>query len=265
MIGARPRRRLEQNDRAAAPHGPLLAVADEVTVFGESRAYEVTRHRHPAWKAVLPLRGSVRVDGTVGAGVLVPPQYDHTCATSDGFVAVFLDPWRLRADRSGPTWLDARGVRRLVGALGECAIERFGPCAEDEGRARCASAHAHPPNVDSDALRHELAALAGPPAPVDPRVLHAVRSSAGAARLDGVAAEVGLSPARLRALFRTEVGVPLGVMRRWLRLRTAVGALVDGGGAVADAAVAAGFSDQAHLTRTARTLVGRTPASLLPR
>ncbi|WP_239590296.1 helix-turn-helix domain-containing protein [Streptomyces aureoverticillatus] len=195
------------------------------------------------WKAVLPLRGGVRVNGSVGAGVLVPPQYAHTCATSTGFVAVFLDPWRLRADRSGPTWLDARGVRRLVEALGECgAADGFGP----------------------GALCCELAALAGPPAPVDPRVLHAVRGGPGALRLTEVAAEIGLSPTRLRALVRAEVGVPLGVLRRWRRLRTAVGALVDGGGVIADAAAAAGFSDQAHLTRTARTLVGRTPASLRP-
>ncbi|MFD9076739.1 hypothetical protein, partial [Streptomyces lasiicapitis] len=82
------------------------------------------------WKAVLPLRGGVRVNGGVGAGVLVPPQHAHTCATSTGFVAVFLDPWCLRADRSGPTWLDARGVRRLVEALGACgAAEGVGPGA----------------------------------------------------------------------------------------------------------------------------------------
>lgn len=239
MVGARPRRRIGRNDRAEQRRAPLLAVADDVSLFAETAAYEVTRHRHPVWKVVLPERGGVRVDGVVGAGVLVPPQYAHTCATSAGFVAVFLAPWCVRADPDRPTWLDGGSVRRLVAASGA--------------------------DLDADALRRELAALTEAPAPVDPRVLHAARSSTGAARLDAVAAEVGLSGPRLRALVRAEVGVPLGAMRRWGRLRAAVGALVDGGTGPAEAAAAAGFCDQAHLTRTARDFLGRTPGSLPPR
>lgn len=217
----------------------MLSGTSGVALFAEPRGYEVTRHRHPVWKVVLPDRGGVRVDGVVGAGVLVPPQYAHACATSAGFVAAFLDPWCVRADPGGPTWLDAGSVRRLAAASGA--------------------------DLDADALHRELAALTGAPAPVDPRVPHAVRSSAGAPRLDAVAAEVGLSPSRLRALVRAEVGVPLGAMRRWGRLRAAVGALLDGGAAPADAAAAAGFCDQAHLARTARGFLGRTPGSLPPR
>ncbi|TGB08884.1 helix-turn-helix domain-containing protein [Streptomyces sp. MZ04] len=106
--------------------------------------------------------------------------------------------------------------------------------------------------------------FAGPPTAVDARVRHAVLTCGRAARLDAVAADVGLSPARLRTLVRTEVGIPLGTLRQWERLRTAVGSLVQGGTDIAEAATAAGFADQAHLTRTVRRLAGRTPGSLRP-
>ena len=215
-----------------------FAADHEITVFAEPRPYEVSRHRHPAWKLVLPVGGRVTVGAEAGAGVLVPPQLEHTCGTSSGFVAVFLEPWCVpgTARAMWPAWLGAWQVRRMLDALG--------------------------PDLDGAALRAELAAVAGPPATVDARVTHAVRACGRATRLDSLAADVGLSPARLRALVRAEVGIPLGTLRQWERLRTAVGSLVSGDEGIADAAATAGFADQAHLTRTVRRLVGRTPASL---
>ncbi|MEV0322894.1 helix-turn-helix domain-containing protein [Streptomyces sp. NPDC050658] len=207
----------------------------EITVFAESRPYEVPRHRHPAWKLVLPAGGQVTVGERGGPGVLVPPQWEHGCGTRSGFVAVFLEPWCL-PHAARPEWLDAAQAGRLRDALG--------------------------PDLDAAALHAELTAFAGPPTVVDPRVAYAVRSCGAADRLDSVAADVGLSPARLRSLVRAEVGIPLGTLRQWARLRAAVESLVVGGAAVAEAAVTAGFADQAHLSRTVRRLVGRTPGSL---
>ncbi|MEV2272631.1 helix-turn-helix domain-containing protein [Nonomuraea africana] len=67
------------------------------------------------------------------------------------------------------------------------------------------------------------------------------------------------SPPPLRRL-RAEVGIPLVRLRQWARLRSAIAHL--SGHHVAQAAAAAGFADQAHLTRTARGLLGRTPSSI---
>ncbi|MGO4418134.1 helix-turn-helix domain-containing protein, partial [Streptomyces sp. MCAF7] len=78
--------------------------------------------------------------------------------------------------------------------------------------------------------------------------------------LGAVAAEVGLSAPRLRALVREAVGTPLAMLRQWARLRDVVAALP--GASPATAAAYAGFADQAHLTRTSRKLIGRTPGSL---
>ncbi|MGW0534107.1 helix-turn-helix domain-containing protein [Streptomyces sp. NPDC003032] len=182
--------------------------------------------------------------------MLVPPRYTHVCATTSAFVAVFLDPWCLRADPSAPTWLDGRAVRRLLDASGS------GDGAGGVGGV-----------PDVEALRAEVASVAGPRTGVDPRVPYAVRAAcAPASRIDAVAAELGLSPARLRALVAAEVGIPLATLRQWGRLRAAFGSLVGEGGAggvrIADAAADAGFADQAHLTRAARRFTGRTPGSL---
>nr|WP_225953685.1 helix-turn-helix domain-containing protein [Kibdelosporangium phytohabitans] len=81
--------------------------------------------------------------------------------------------------------------------------------------------------------------------------------------MPGVAAAVGLSPQRLRALARQQLGMPLTRWRVWARLRRAAEALRDGQSLV-DAAVTAGFADQAHLTRQMREMMGITPAAVLP-
>ncbi|GAA2082470.1 hypothetical protein GCM10009801_42240 [Streptomyces albiaxialis] len=196
-----------------------------LTLFAEPRPYAVRRHRHPAWKLVLSEGEAVATGGRAvsGPGLLVPPQLAHACRTTAGYAALFLDPWLL----AGPaeiTPLSAASVRRLRAAL-----------------------------PDLDSAYEELVALTGAaPAELDPRVAYALNSGASAE-------EVGLSPVRLRALVRESVGVPLVLLRRWARLRTAVTALAQA--PPATAAAEAGFADQPHLTRTARTLLGRTPGS----
>lgn len=77
-----------------------------------------------------------------------------------------------------------------------------------------------------------------------------------------LAAAVGVSPQRLRALAGRELGMPLTRWRVWSRLRKAVEALRSGR-PPAEAAVIAGFSDQAHFTRQMREMMGLTPAVVL--
>jgi methylphosphotriester-DNA--protein-cysteine methyltransferase len=117
--------------------------------------------------------------------------------------------------------------------------------------------------ADLAAAKAELTELTGAGHALDPRVAHAVQESTradSAAQIRGIAADVGLSPSRMRALVRASVGIPLVRLRRWSRLRAAIAGLP--GESVAAAAASAGFADQAHLTRTARDLLGRAPASI---
>ncbi|WP_460761937.1 helix-turn-helix domain-containing protein [Nocardiopsis oceani] len=230
---------LERNARRAA-----FVAGDTVTVFMEDAAFGVTRHREPAWKVVLGVGGPVEVGlGTgrsvIGAGVVVPPELEHTCAAEGAFAALFVDPWSLETDRC-PAVLDENRVRWLLDALGPVM---------DGG-------------ADPDAAFAELTRVSGAGRGLDPRLEYAVRSSAGATDLpiSSIAGEVGLSPVRLRALVGDAVGVPLVRLRRWARLRAAISALAHS--SLAEAAAEAGFADQAHFTRTAGSLIGRTPGSL---
>lgn len=76
--------------------------------------------------------------------------------------------------------------------------------------------------------------------------------------LTGIAAEVGLSTGRLSNLFSSHIGASPARYRRWRRLRLAL-ELLGRGARIVDAALAAGFSDEAHLNRTCVEMIGITP------
>ena len=63
---------------------------------------------------------------------------------------------------------------------------------------------------------------------------------------------------RLRALSQTQFGVPLSKLVMWGKVRSACLAMARGA-SLADAALDAGFADQAHLTRTMSDVIGLTP------
>jgi AraC-like DNA-binding protein len=99
---------------------------------------------------------------------------------------------------------------------------------------------------------------------LDPRSVSELNILAGSdIPLPSVAAEVGLSPQRLRALARQQLGMSLARWRVWARLGRAAEEL-QSGSSLADAAITAGFADQAHLTRQMREMMGLTPAAVLP-
>lgn len=69
---------------------------------------------------------------------------------------------------------------------------------------------------------------------------------------------VGLSPARLRGLAQAQMQAPLSQWLLWRKLQRAGREMALGAG-LAEAAVAGGFADQAHLNRTTRRMFGVTP------
>lgn len=75
----------------------------------------------------------------------------------------------------------------------------------------------------------------------------------------GVISEaVGLSEVRLRSLARQELGVPMskiGILKKVVKAAEAIA----GGASLSEAAIDAGFSDQAHLTRAFKQVIGLTP------
>jgi AraC-like DNA-binding protein len=79
--------------------------------------------------------------------------------------------------------------------------------------------------------------------------------------LEQLAERVGLSPSRLMHVFTESVGIPIRPYLRWLRVQRAATAIVTGV-PLATAAIEAGFSDAAHMSRTFKQMFGLTPSAL---
>jgi AraC-like DNA-binding protein len=107
-----------------------------------------------------------------------------------------------------------------------------------------------------------LAARLAAAAP-DPRVLAAARrlARAPAMPVPALAELVGLGERQLRRRFADGVGYGPKTFARIARFGAAY-TLLRAGGSPAAAAASAGYADQAHLTREAGALAGRTPAAL---
>lgn len=78
-------------------------------------------------------------------------------------------------------------------------------------------------------------------------------------RVSDVAKRAGVHPVYLARCVRRWFGVGVADLLRTLRLRAAVSRCVDASGTIADAAHAAGFSDEAHFNRTFRAATGLSP------
>lgn len=80
-------------------------------------------------------------------------------------------------------------------------------------------------------------------------------------RADVLAAQTGLSASRFQHRFRAHTGMALRPYLRWRRLLAAIERMMRGA-AITEAALAAGFSDAAHFTRTMRRHFGIAPSAL---
>ncbi|MFL6083884.1 MAG: helix-turn-helix domain-containing protein [Mycobacterium sp.] len=103
--------------------------------------------------------------------------------------------------------------------------------------------------------------------PFDRRLVDRARAAIhdrhpAAGGLFGLAALVDASPYRLSRAFPRQLGVSVTRYRNRVRVGWALDQLDRGEASIGDMAASLGFADQAHLTRTVRDHVGRTPAAL---
>ena len=120
---------------------------------------------------------------------------------------------------------------------------------------------------NAGSLRHEIIAALDdidqvPTGRLDPRLLdvleHLNQNLDNPSILDA-AKRCGLSRARVRTLAREQMGMPLSTWVTWRKLVEANKALSDGTN-LTDAALAGGFADQAHFSRTMKRMFGVTPS-----
>jgi AraC family transcriptional regulator len=79
--------------------------------------------------------------------------------------------------------------------------------------------------------------------------------------IEALSARVYLSPSRFAHLFKKVVGVPVRRYVLWLKMRRALD-LAIAGDSLTTAALSAGFSDSAHLSRSVRAMMGIAPEFL---
>ncbi len=221
-------------------------------------------HAHHALHLVLARSGVLHVElegeRHEVAGVLTPPDLRHAIdGEGHDVVLVFVDPEshagtgleRMLAAQGGGPWWIAAAERDAW--LAELPVQPSTSALETWTRAwllargvgRTAPLEQHPK------VRKLLADLRE--RPLD-----------GDLSLQTLAAELGLSPSRLMHAFTDSTGLPLRAYLRWLRVQRAAAAIA-AGRPLAQAAVEAGFSDAAHMTRSFRDMFGLPPSALADR
>jgi AraC family transcriptional regulator len=87
-------------------------------------------------------------------------------------------------------------------------------------------------------------------------------------KLSEIAAEAGVHPVHLAREFRKYYGTSVGEYLRRVRIEYACRELMGSNAAVTNIAIAAGFADQSHFSRTFKRFCGTTPgryrASVVP-
>ena len=209
--------------------------------IGESR-FEVGRihysgpagdnamHRHAALQLVLQGKGVRYEGGFCDVPFYVRPMAAHQLEQAEQVELLLIEP----SSRFGQALLRALPAEP-IGTLPKGSMQ-----LEHDGDTRAAQI----PEPLVRALEH----LSGEGA--------LQRTIGGAARAAGV------SVSRLRAMANRALGVSLSRWRLWQALQTALQHLAEGD-SIADAAFAAGFSDQAHLTRSMKATLGLTPGAVL--
>ncbi|MFI2073541.1 MULTISPECIES: AraC family transcriptional regulator [Streptomyces] len=196
-------------------------------------------HGHAAFQIAIALQGGVTMLDASGTchrdvALIVPPMVRHRMLAATSLRVFFVDPHCAFADR---------------------LRER---CGDDVNGITAA------PDLSELREEHVRPAGARPSSRIDGRLLAAMDALADrSVPMPRLAEEVGLSPQRLRALARHQLGMPLARWRIWQRLIRAAEALREGQ-SLADAAITGGFADQAHLNRQMRDMMGLTPSVLRP-
>lgn len=211
---------------------------------------EAARHAHTAIQIVWPVAGEPWViNGESGSGAaLVGSNAPHGLDLAAGWI-ILLEP------QSDP---GRRAQKRLQG-LDWCVL----PSLPDY--------QPHPQEQDDHPLRPVWRALDMPDRPDSSPAVNDARLHSLLQRLDACFQEGGIDPSAWRAaeiakllslstsrflhVFRAQMGIAWRPYLRWRRLLCAVQALRQGQSAT-HAALAAGFADSAHLSRTFRATFG---------
>lgn len=258
------------------PAGELRGLVVEYRGFRDDDGGGAGQHpwrEHPS--AVVPLI----IDCGAGWDVAAPGSAYRAARRIGGFVAGMHDAFAVIAP-AGPAFgvqvdLDPLGARRLLGLpMHELtnrvvALEDVIGHASAELHERVATAGSWPERfaiVDAALTRRLRETPAASPGVA--WAWHRLRQTDGAVPIGSLAADLGWTPKRLIARFRSEVGLAPKTAARVLRFRALHSRLrmrpADPPAPHwADLALECGYADQSHLVRDVRRMTGLTPTKLL--
>lgn len=230
-----------------------------IATFGELWAgyvgllHQHESHEHMATQIAVGLQGGVSVQSlsrlVCGDGVMVGPRVDHIARSGAGervaflYVAPHASLARALSDRLG-----GQGIAPMDSRLVSCFREH--ECIQDMVAALCAELGT---SADRASLDRRLM-----------RALDVLAEDAGdLGAIERAGAASGLSEARLRALAKSEMGIPLSQWMLWRKLDRGMRSIAAGQG-MAVAASHAGFADQAHFARTMKRMFGITLTEATP-
>lgn len=208
----------------------------------DARTGDNRPHSHVAHQISLALESPCEIEGQhplqleQGQAVLIPAGIKH-CLVPAGVAVrtIYVDPL-------------FRGMRNLTGQPAPVRL------ASDEAAALEAV------SSGEDARQWVSAYLRKSSSdPIDHRLHTALAEIEPGSSPTALAQAAGLSTTRLREIAVHDFGVPTTKLLQWLQLQHAIDALRQSRN-LADAAVAGGFSDQAHFTRRLVEWFGVTPS-----
>ncbi len=258
----------QQDDNARAglrPQPPALLYAGFDWLLAIGPMPELAGHRHPATVIGFGLDGDFAV----------------RLADTDAWLAT--EAFVVPADAPGPA---IRAQGRLLAFLFlpalcpvHCAIVRS-TGGETDLRATCLSSAASLRELIADLARSPVSAGEAavrlrsglrrlidttglvPPDPRIASVVDRVLAAPGRSSLASLAAEVSLSETHLLHLFKANTGLTLRRLRMWARTVRSI-PLYAREGNLTNLAIAAGFTDSAHLSRNFKSLFGASPSAIM--
>lgn len=230
----------------------LLVGADGYLTVWPAQHVASAVHRHHLVQVTIALVDEfpILLDGstwTSHRALALPSNYPHAIgAHSTPLLNVFFDPLRMASRLDAPASVPP-----------ELAREAQALAHESDSYAR---------GVLLGRVAAWLDCAGRAAGPLDPRVRATAdalgRDASPDVRVDDVAAREGLSASRLGHLFSEAMGMTLPAFRVWSRLRHVIDASANGS-PLLDAALAAGFSDQAHFCRAFKSAFGVAPSFVL--